>query len=190
MLASYEGFVGIVRSVLLYLALAAAAICAFDWVVRTRRISPFNRTARFFRGRVEPLMQPVERVIVRAGGVPSTAPWWTLAAVVVGGILLVSVLQLVGGLLTQFVFGLAEPASLPKLVLSWAFSLVKFALLVRVLSSWLPVSPHSKWIRWSYVLTEWMIGPLRRIVPMVGMFDITPIIAWILLSIAQSVFGL
>jgi YggT family protein len=179
-----------VRSVLLYLAVAAAAVCAFDWAVRTRRINPFNRSARFFRGRIEPLMQPVERVIVRAGGVPTAAPWWTLVAVVVGGILLVSVLQLLGGVLTQVVFGLAEPRGLPMLVLSWAFSIVKFALLVRVLSTWLPVSPYSKWIRWSYVLTEWMIAPLRRVIPLVGMFDITPIIAWILLGLAQSVFGI
>jgi len=190
MLASYATFVGIVRSVLLYLAVAAAAVCAFDWAVRTRRINPFNRSARFFRGRIEPLMQPVERVIVRAGGVPTAAPWWTLVAVVVGGILLVSVLQLLGGVLTQVVFGLAEPRGLPMLVLSWAFSIVKFALLVRVLSTWLPVSPYSKWIRWSYVLTEWMIAPLRRVIPLVGMFDITPIIAWILLGLAQSVFGI
>jgi YggT family protein len=190
MLASYEAFVAIVRSVLLYLAIAAGVVCAFDWAVRTRRINPFNRMARLFRGRVEPLMQPVERVIVRAGGLPTTAPWWTLAAVVVGGILLITVLQMIGGLLTQFVFGLAEPASLPRILASWVFSLLKFALLVRVLSSWFPVSPHSKWIRWSYVLTEWMIAPLRRIVPLVGMFDITPIIAWILLNLAQSAFGL
>jgi YggT family protein len=189
MLASYEAFVGIARSVLLYLAIAAGGICAFDWAVRTRRINPFNRTARFFRGRIEPLMQPVERVIVRAGGLPATAPWWTLAAVIVGGILLITVLQLIGGLLTQFVFGLAEPASLPRILVSWVFSLLKFALLVRVLSSWLPVSPYSKWIRWSYVLTEWMIAPLRRIVPLIGMFDITPIVAWILLNLAQSAFG-
>jgi YggT family protein len=190
MLASYEAFIAIVRSVLLYLAIAAAVVCAFDWAVRTRRINPFNRVARLFRGRVEPLMQPIERAIVRAGGLPATAPWWTLAAVIVGGILLITVLQLIGGLLTQFVFGLAEPSGLPRIFASWAFSLLKFALLVRVLSSWFPVSPHSKWIRWSYVLTEWMIAPLRRIVPLVGMFDITPIIAWILLNLAQSAFGL
>jgi YggT family protein len=186
MLASYEAFVGIVRSVLLYLAIAVAAICAFDWAVRTRRINPFNRSARFFRGRIEPLMQPVERVVVRAGGLPSSAPVWTLAAVVVGGILLISVLNLLGAVLSQIVFGVAEPKNLPWLAISWVFSILKFALLVRVLSSWLPVSPYSKWIRWSYVLTEWMIGPLRRVIPLVGMFDITPIVAWILLSVAQS----
>src|SRR5262249_52088398 len=94
MLVGYAAFVGVVRTVLLYLALVVAAVCAFDWPVRPRRINPFNRVARFFRGRIEPLMAPVERVIVRAGGLPSSAPWWALAAVVVGGILLISLLQL------------------------------------------------------------------------------------------------
>ena len=190
MLASYAAFIGIVRSVLLFLAIALAAVCAFDWAVRTRRINPFNRTARFFRGRIEPLMQPVERVVVRAGGLPSTAPWWSLAAVVIGGILLITVLNLLGSVLQQVVFGVAEPRNLPWLLASWAFAILKFALLVRVLSSWLPVSPYSRWIRWSYVLTDWMIVPLRRVIPLVGMFDITPIIAWLLLSIAQQLLGI
>jgi YggT family protein len=190
MLAGYAAFIGITRSVLLYLALVVAAVCAFDWAVRTRRINPFNRSARFFRGRIEPMMQPVERVVVRAGGVPSAAPLWTLAAVVVGGILLLSLLQLGGEVLSQIVFGLADPRSLPILLVSWAFAILKFALLVRVLSSWLPISPYSKWIRWSYVLTEWLIAPLRRVIPLVGMFDITPIIAWFLIIIVQRLFGI
>lgn len=190
MLVGYSAFVGITRSVLLYLALAVAAICAFDWAVRTRRINPFNRVARFFRGRIEPLMHPVERVVVRAGGVPSSAPWWTLAAVVVGGILLISLLQLAGEVLSQIVFGLADPRNLPYVVASWLFAILKFALLVRVFSSWLPISPYSKWIRWSYVLTEWLIAPLRRVIPLVGMFDITPIIAWFLIIIVQRLLGI
>jgi YggT family protein len=190
MLVGYASFVGIVRTVLLYAALAVAAICAFDWAVRTRRINPFNRVARFFRGRIEPLMQPVERVVVRAGGVPSSAPLWTLAAIVVGGILLISLLQLGGEVLSQIIFGLADPKNLPYVVASWAFSILKFALLVRVLSSWLPISPYSKWIRWSYWLTEWMIAPLRRVIPLVGMFDITPIIAWFLLILVQRLLGI
>ncbi|MGH7618485.1 MAG: YggT family protein [Gemmatimonadaceae bacterium] len=186
MLAGYSVFVAVVRTVLLYSAVVAAGICAFDWAVRTRRINPFNRSARFFRGRIEPLMAPVERVVVRAGGVPTAAPVWALLAVIVGGILLISVLGIVNDVLSQVVFGLAEPSRLPLLGVSWAFAIVKFALLARVLSSWLPISPTSKWIRWSYLLTNWMITPLRRVIPLVGMFDITPIIAWFLLGIIQG----
>src|SRR5262245_48637317 len=99
MLATYGAFVDVVRLVFLYGAIAVAAICVFDWAVRTRRISPFNRVARFFRARIDPLMAPVERVVVRRGGLPTQAPLWSLGAVVVGGILVISLLGLIGGLL-------------------------------------------------------------------------------------------
>jgi YggT family protein len=186
MLAYYDAFVAVVRVVLLYLAIAIAAICVFDWGVRTRRISPFNRVARFFRARIDPVMAPVERAVVRRGGLPTQAPWWSLAAVVVGGILLISLLGLIGSLLVQVIGGIYDPRRIPWILLSWVFSLLKLALLVRVLTSWLPISPYSKWVRWSFVLTEWMIRPLQRIVPKIGMIDITPLVAWLLLNLLEG----
>jgi YggT family protein len=188
MLAGYDTVIAVVRMVFLYSAIGVAGICAFDWAVRTRRISPFNRVARFFRSRIDPMMAPVERAIVRRGGLPTHAPWWTLAAIVVGGIIAITLLQLLGGLLTQVVFGVQNPGQLPRLFIAWGFSLLRLALLVRVLSSWLPISPYSKWVRWSYVLTQWMIAPLQRIIPRVGMIDITPLVAWLLLNLIQGFF--
>lgn len=189
-LVTYAGIVAVIRTVLLYLAGVAVAVCLFDWAVRTRRINPFSRVARFFRGRIEPLMAPVERVVVRTGGLPASAPWWTLAAVVVGGILLISLLQLLGNLLGQAIFGLNNPSRIPTVLASWAFSFMRLALIVRVLSSWLPISPYSKWIRWAFVLTEWILAPLRRIIPTVGMIDLTPIIVWFFLNLLQSALGI
>src|SRR5262249_4047150 len=148
-----------------------ALISAIDWAVRTRRISPFSGVARFFRGNVDPMLAPIERTVVRAGGLPSSAAWWALVAYVIFGILLLSTLQLVGDILYQFAAMINHPEEAWRVVVSWTFSLLILALFVRVLSSWLPISPYSRWIRWSYVLTDWMIRPLQRIVPRVGMFD-------------------
>ena len=131
-----------------------------------------------------------EARIVRAGGRPSAAPWWSLVTVVVGGILLITLLQLVGGLLSQVLFGIQDPRGIPMLLVSWAFSILRLALLVRVISSWLPISPYSKWLRWSYYLTEWMLAPLRRVIPRIGMIDITPIVAWFALNILQSALSI
>src|SRR5258705_2303093 len=114
MLAGYETFVAGVRLVFLYSAIGVAAICAFDWAVRTRRINPFNRVARFFRGRIEPMMAPVERVVVRSGGLPTAAPLWALAAVIVGGILLISLMQLIGAILWPALVALNEPSQISK----------------------------------------------------------------------------
>jgi YggT family protein len=186
MLAGYGTFLAVVRLTFLYAAVAVAAICTFDWAVRTRRINPFNRVARFFRSNIDPMMAPVERAIVRRGGLPAHAPWWTLGVIVIGGILTISLLQLVGGILQQAAFGLADPRRLPWIVLSWVFSLLRLALLVRVLSSYF-VSPYSKWVRWSYVTTQWMITPLQRIIPRIGMFDVSPLVAWLLLNVIENV---
>lgn len=179
-----------VRVALLGAGALVALVCAIDWAARTRRINPFSRTARFARSRVDPLIAPVERVVVRAGGVPSAAPLWTIVAYAVFGILVTTALDLVLGAVAQVAYGLQTPRALPVLLLSWTFSVLRISLLVRVISTWLPISPRSAWIRWSYVLTEWMVAPLRRFIPSLGPFDITPIVAWLLLSLLQSVLGI
>jgi len=155
-----------------------------------RRINPFNRVARFFRGSVDPLMLPVERAILRAGGAPASAPWWALVAFAVFGIALISLLEFLGGVFYQVAVVSGQPSQAPMLLLSWAFSFLKLALMVRVLSSWFPVSPYSKWVRWSYVLTDWLINPLRRVIPLLGMIDITPIVAWFLIGLIQKFLGI
>jgi YggT family protein len=73
-----------------------------------------------------------------------------------------------------------------KLIVSWAFDFFRIALLVRVVSSWLPVSPYSPWIRWSYIVTEPILRPLRQVIPSIGPIDITPIIAYFLIGFLQG----
>ena len=190
MASGFGAVVAGVKTALLALGALVALVCLLDWAVRTRRISPFSRVARFVRARVDPLMAPVERILLRTGGLPSAAPLWMIVGFAIFGILLVTVLNLLGGLVAQVAFGVQRPAAIPLLLLSWGFTLLRVALLVRVISSWLPVSPYSWWVRWSYVLTEWMVAPLRRIIPSLGPIDITPIVAWLLLSLLQSLLGI
>src|SRR5258705_4242340 len=189
-LAGYAMFIAAVRYALFWVAVAVAAFALLDWPVRPHWLNPFGPIGRFCRRFVDPLMAPVERRIVRAGGLQTSAPWWTLVFVVVGGILLVTALQFLGGFLASVMWGLGSPTQLGVLLLSWTFSLIRIALIVRVVSSWFQISPYSRWIRWSFVLTEWMLAPLRRIVPTLGPVDITPLIAFFVLSVVQLAIGL
>jgi len=186
-LAATDAGVQILKTVLLWIAVVFAAICALDWAVRTRKISPFNAIARFCRSTVDPFIAPIERKVVRAGGTPASAPLWALAAVVVGGILLLSFLDM---LRTQVVLSMIAAqngsAGIFHLLVSWTFWILKAALIVRVVSSWLPISPYSGWVRWSYALSEPILAPLRRVVPTLGGLDITPILAYFLLTIVES----
>jgi YggT family protein len=136
---------------------------------------------------VQPLVRPVERRVLRAGGSPHTAPWWALVAVVVGGIIFLSLLGFVRDQVVVAAMALQRgSAGIYYLVVTWASAVLQIALIVRVLSSWVGGTPFSPWWRWSFVLTEWIIAPLRRVVPTFGMIDITPIIAYVLLRLAQS----
>lgn len=177
----------VLRTFLLFAAVVVGVVCLIDWMVRTRKISPFNAVARFFRSSIDPLIAPIERKVVGAGGTPASAPLWALAAVVVGGIIIVSIADFI---LMEIVranyYASQGSGGLYRLLVSWTFNILKIALLVRVVSSWLPVSPYSKWVSWSYRLSEPILAPLRRVVPTLGAIDITPIIAYFLLGFIQS----
>jgi YggT family protein len=115
---------------------------------------------------------------------------WTLVAYAVFGIALIQLLEFLGDIIYQIVVVSQQPSQIGLLAASWAFGILKLALIVRVLSSWFPISPYSKWIRWSYVLTDWLIRPLRRLIPAIGMIDITPIIAWFIIALIQKFLGI
>lgn len=188
-LAGYYAAVGVVRIALFWIAVAVALVALVDWLVRTRKINPFGPIPRFFRRFVDPLLAPVERRLVRSGRQPSAAPLWALVVVVVGGILLITVLNYLGSLFGEVAFGVSSPARFGAMLLSWTLALLRIALIVRVVSTWIQISPYSPWVRWSYVLTEWMLAPLRRIIPELGPVDITPIVAYFLLVLLASAIG-
>ena len=92
LLSGFDSALTALRYALLGAAAVLAAVGGVDWLVRTRKISPFSPVARFMRASVDPLLKPIERRVVRAGGLPSSAPWWALGAVVLAGIILLSLL--------------------------------------------------------------------------------------------------
>jgi YggT family protein len=169
-------------------AVIVGIVAAIDWAVRTRRLNPFGGTARFFRRTVDPLMVPIERRVVRAGGRPSSAPLWALGVVVVGGLLVIALLDVVARQagLAAAALSTGAPGVLMLLV-GWTFALLRIALIVRVVSSWVRVSPYSTWVRWSYSLTEWMLNPLRRVIPLLGGIDVTPIVAYLILGLLEGI---
>ena len=169
-----------------------AGIAVLDWMVRTRRLSPFGPVGRFFRQYVDPRIEPLERRVVRAGGLPASAPWWALAAVIVGGLVLMALLDFIGRLLADIYRGVhGGPGGIAVLLVSWIFAIMQIAIIVRVIASWLPVGEYSKWVRWAFTLTEPILRPLRRLIPPYRTIDFTPIVAYFLLVIVEgAVVGL
>lgn len=186
-LSAFDVLIVAVRYAVFAIAIVAALVFLVDWLVRTRRINPFHPIARTFRQAVQPLLVPIEQRVVRAGGLPSNAPWLALIAVVVSGILLIVLLGFIRNqLLYATMAGAAGPRGLYVLIVTWVFGILQLALLVRVIASWFRLSEWKPWIRWAVVLTEPILRPLRRVIPPFGMIDVTPLVAWLALRIIES----
>jgi len=162
------------------------AVAAADWAVRTRRLNPFGSVARFLRARVDPQLVGIERRVLRAGGRPTATPLWALMAYVIAAMLVLAGLEMIASLLRQAVMATTVGgAGLLLLAVRWTFGFFTFALLVRVISSWIPSFESSPWVRWSFGATEWMLRPLRAVIPSISVIDITPIVAYFALQLLQ-----
>jgi YggT family protein len=65
--------------------------------------------------------------------------------------------------------------------------ILNFAIIIRSLMSWFNPSPDNPIVRFVIEITEPVLAPLRRIVPRIGMIDITPIVAILLLNVVLQV---
>ena len=187
-LATIDAVTGVARVVFLVSAIVVAVVCGLDWAVRTRRISPFSGVSRFFRASISPLFAPIERRIVRSGGIPSNAPWWALGIVIMGGITVIWLLGFIRSQAATIAFATNSGGrGITRLIVGWLFTILQIALFVRVISSWIRGSAYSWWARWSYTLTEPMLRPLRRVIPLIaGSIDITPIVAYFGLTLLSG----
>lgn len=60
-----------------------------------------------------------------------------------------------------------------------------WAIIIRAILSWFSIRPDNPLLILLDHITEPILAPLRRIVPRVGMFDITPIVAILLLWLVR-----
>jgi uncharacterized protein YggT (Ycf19 family) len=165
----------------------AALIALVAWAVRNGKLSPFSALARTARRLGDPLLRKLEKRLVRSGANPQDAPLWLFWIALIGGLVVLALAEWLIGVITAFAFSAsAGPRGLAIFLLSGVFTLLTAALFLRVIASWFQLSLYSRLMRVTLALTDWMIVPLRRIVPPFGMIDVTPLVAYLLLLLARS----
>lgn len=175
------------RTIVVVALVYASLVALTHWAVRRRKIGPFGPWPRFVRRASDPVLLPLERRVIRFGGSPQDAPLWLLGIVIVGGLLLLSLTNwLLGMIGTVGALATAPPRVWLRLLVSWAFSLVMVAIFIRVIASWFGVSEYRRWMRPLVLLTDWIIQPIRRIMPSTGMIDFSPMVAWLVLWVARG----
>jgi YggT family protein len=66
------------------------------------------------------------------------------------------------------------------------FQILSLAILIRALLSWFNLPPTNPLVTFLYDITEPILAPLRRVVPRIGMIDITPVVALLLMQFVQN----
>src|SRR2546428_1305654 len=179
----------VVLRYLVFAAFAASVLVALaSWLVRTRRISPFGPLGRTLRAASDPLIRPIEARLVRVGGNPVHAGWWLAVAVAVAGVLLITLWNL----LVDTAYGVAAaytegPRGAMVLAVVVAYRILVAALVVRVIAGWFGYFRYSRWVRPAYALTDWLVEPIRRVLPPAGGFDWSPLAAWLALWVLKRV---
>ncbi len=70
-------------------------------------------------------------------------------------------------------------------ILDIAFTVYTLMLLARVLLSWFPQAERYSWARTLSLLTDPYLNLFRRWIPPLGMLDLSPLVAFFTLQIAQ-----
>lgn len=115
-----------------------------------------------------PLVVPVRRVIPSFGRLDTAT---VLVAFVVQYLSLMLILLILG---MSASYSIIATSALVKLVLL-SVNLFMFAIFIRIVLSWVAPGQYNPAIAIITTLTEPLLGPVRRVMPAMGGFDISPI---------------
>jgi YggT family protein len=175
-----------VRGIVFLVFIVAAVVAATHWAVKHKHLQPFGPLPRAVRRIGDPLTKPFERRLYRSGGNPANAPYLFFWATLIGGLAAIALVEWVIGMVVSLGSSAAAgPRGLLIFVVNAVFSVLMLALFVRVIASWIGASPYSKPMRVVHGLTDWLLDPLRRLIPPLGAFDLSPLVAYLMLSLAR-----
>ncbi len=85
----------------------------------------------------------------------------------------------------MFIFG--ELFQSLALLVDGICKILYWLLFARIIISWLPVDPYHSIVQFLHQVTEPLLAPLRRLPLRVGMLDLSPLVAFLALSLINRV---
>jgi len=178
----YFGVVAIILAAILLIGLRA--------LFRRMDVNPFTWHAINVKRATDPVVLPVRAMLVAMRVDPIVAPIIVIVVFILIGFFVIQVvngfLNTVAGILTAASSGRPNaPVAILGYALYALVGLYELMIFARIVMAWFVVS-YGKRMRLLIRTTEPLLAPLRRIIPLVGMFDISPIIAFVILWVLQS----
>jgi YggT family protein len=151
-------------------------------------LNPFAWMSRTIRRLSDGLVMPVRGGLRAFGVEPKFAP---LVVILISILLGFFLLQLVSTIFTTIV-GVMDSAQrgaffwVIGFILYGLISIYSLLIIIRIIFSWGMLSYTNRIMRFLVDVTEPLLGPLRRVVPLLGRFDISPIVALLILWLFQA----
>ncbi len=151
-------------------------------------LNPFGWISLTIRRLTDPFIGPIRRALMGFGVDPKYAPLVTILLVVLVGWFALQLVSSVVNTLAGIIVSIGGRSFVPVIgyLLYGMVSLYILLIFIRIIFSWGMASYSNRVMRFLVNVTEPMLGPLRRIVPLVGAFDISPIVAFMILWLLQS----
>jgi YggT family protein len=149
--------------------------------------NPFSRPFIILRRWTDPLVNPVRMSLVQFGFSPNVAPLVVILIAILFGYFASRFINLVlltiQGLIKSVL--LSSPISFVGYLIFGVLAFYSLAIFLRIVMSW-GASPRNRLLHFLIHLTEPILAPFRRIIPPLGIFDISPIIVLVLLDLLQK----
>jgi YggT family protein len=170
---------------------AAVVLIALRTIFNYLNVNPFGWLAVTLRRSTEPVLAPVRAVLIGFRLDPKFAPFIAVILIIVAGYLVV---QVAGGILNTIagiIYAtssrqLGAPVAIMGYLLFGFLGLYTLTIFIRIIFSFIGASYANPLMRFLVRTTEPLLGPLRRTIPPVGMFDISPIVAFLILWLCQA----
>ena len=70
-------------------------------------------------------------------------------------------------------------------IVYYAIEVYIWIIIARIILSWVKINPYTPLVRFVYEITEPVLGFFRRVIPPVGVLDLSPIVVFFILKIVQ-----
>ncbi|MDQ1590826.1 MAG: YggT family protein [Pyrinomonadaceae bacterium] len=183
----FETLAYFVNVAIIGLIVAAIVLMALRLLLNYADLNPFSRPVLLVRSLTDPFVNPVRRSLLGFGFSPNMAPLVTILIVILVGWLALSLSNdVLGTFYGMYMRGReGRIVALIGTLLYGFLSVYSMLILIRIIFSWGMIGMSNPVMRFLIRATDPLLVPLRRIIPPLGFFDLSPLVAFLLIWLFQ-----
>ena len=152
-------------------------------------LNPFGWTSRTIRRLTDIFVIPVRGGLRNFGGMnPDFAPLVVILITILMGYFVSRLMTAIAETLAGVLNGVQRGAMIMVVgyILYGFLSIYILLIIIRIIFSWGQTSYRNRVMRFLFKATEPLLGPLRRMIPLLGWLDISPLVAILILMLFQA----